>query len=169
MALTNPRCNSRNKIKTKAVHVTSLDKCLRRYRANKKTIIIVDTVLEVEIGPKATALGRCRNFVVSRFDLVIGAMKLATINIQSAKLHTQEPPCPYTVGDGGYRADSATTTTNGDTTVTYPVSVQVFEAPAPDPFNDELFRVVVAHPMAKMPGQPLSSLAESGGLLVWVV
>ena len=34
-------------IDTKAVHVISLAECLRRYGANKKTRIIVDTVLEV--------------------------------------------------------------------------------------------------------------------------
>ena len=47
---------------------------MRRYIANKKTIIIVGTVLELEIGPKATALGRLRTFVVTRFDLGGGAM-----------------------------------------------------------------------------------------------
>ena len=36
---------------------------------NKETIILVGTVLEVEIGPKATALGRRRNFVVGKFYL----------------------------------------------------------------------------------------------------
>ena len=72
---------------TKVVHVTSLAECLRRYRANKKTRIIVDTVLEVGIGPKATAFGRRRTFVVVRFYLGGGAMKVATINIQSVKLN----------------------------------------------------------------------------------
>ena len=76
------------KIETKAVHVTSLAKCSRRYGANKRTRILVGTVLEVEIGPKAIALGRRRNFVVARFDLVGGAMKVATTNICSVKLHT---------------------------------------------------------------------------------
>ena len=40
-----------------------------RYRDNKKIRILVGTLLEVEIGPKATALGRRKTFVVSRFDL----------------------------------------------------------------------------------------------------
>ena len=71
-------------------------------------------------------------------------MKVATTNIRSVKLYTTEPPRPSTGGDGGERAAAATTTTTGDTTVTDPVSVQVFEAPAPDPLNDEAFRVVVA-------------------------
>ena len=69
MTPTNPRCTIGKDIETKAVHLTSLDKCLRRYRANKKKIILVVTILEVEIGPKATALGRRRTFVVARFDL----------------------------------------------------------------------------------------------------
>ena len=55
-------------------------------------------------------------------------------------------------------------TTNGDTTVTYPVSVQVFKVPAPDPLNDEAFIVVVSQPMAETSGHPLSSLIEAGEL-----
>ena len=101
MAPTNPRCTIGTKINTKAVHVTSLAEGSRRYRANKKTIILVDTVLEVEIGPKETALGRRRTFVVARFYLGGGAMKVDTINIRSVKLHTLEPPRPDTGGDGG--------------------------------------------------------------------
>ena len=77
-----------------------------------------------------------------------------------------EPPRPSNSGDGGYRAADAITNTTGYTTVTYPVSVQFFETPAPDPLNDESFIVVVAQPMAEMPGLPLSPLAESGGSVV---
>ena len=36
---------------------------------NKKTRILVGAFLEVEIGPKATALGRRRTFVVAKLDL----------------------------------------------------------------------------------------------------
>ena len=88
MAPTDPRFTIGNNIETKAVHFTSLSGCLRRYGANKKPIIIVGTVLEVEIGPKANALGRRRTFVVSRFDLGGGSIKLATINIRIFKLQT---------------------------------------------------------------------------------
>ena len=87
MAPTDPCCTIRTNIESKARHVTSLAKCLRRYGANKKTRILVGTILEVEIGPKATALGRHKTFAVARFDLGGGAMKVATINIQSVKLH----------------------------------------------------------------------------------
>ena len=98
---------------------------------NNTTRTIVGTVLEVVIGMKATALGRCRTFVVTKFNLGGGDMKLATINIRSVKLHTPEPLCPATYGDGGERAGSATTTNTGDTTTTDPVSVQVLEATTP--------------------------------------
>ena len=147
-APTNPRCTIVTKIDTKAVHVTSLEECSRRYGANKKTRIIVGTVLEVEIGPKVTELGRRRNFPASRFDLGGGDKMVETINIRSVKIHTQEPPCTDTGVDVGKRAATDTTTTTGYTTVTYPVSVQVLEVPAPDPLNDEAFRVVVAQTMA---------------------
>ena len=61
---------------------------------------------------------------------------------------------------------ATTTTTTGYTTVTDPVSVQVFKAPAPDPLNDESFRVLVAQPMAETPGRPLSPLIDSVGSMV---
>ena len=70
------------------------------------------------IGLKATALGRRRNFVGTIFDPGGGAMKVDTINIRSAKLHTPESPSPYTGGDGEDRSTAATTTTTGDKTIT---------------------------------------------------
>ena len=63
MAPTDPCYTIGTRIETKAVHVNSLAKCSRRYRVNKKTIIPVGTVLEVEIGPRETVLGRLRTFV----------------------------------------------------------------------------------------------------------
>ena len=71
-------------------------------------------------------MGRRRTFGVSIFDLGVGDMKVATINIQSVKLHTPGPSRPYTGGDGGERDDATTMNTNGDKTFTDPVSVQVF-------------------------------------------
>ena len=93
-------------------------------------------------------------------------MKVATTNIRSVKLYTTEPPRPSTGGDGGERDPAVTTTTTGNITVTDPVSVQVFEAPAPDPLNDEAFRVVVTQPMAKTPGHMLSPLTVANGSVV---
>ena len=96
-------------------------------------------------------------------------MKVYTINIRSVKLHTPEPPRPSTGGDGWERDAATTMTTTGDTTITYPVSVQFFEATTPEPLNDERFRVVVAQPMYKTPVRTLSPLTEAGGLVVGAV
>ena len=93
-------------------------------------------------------------------------MKVATINTRSVKLCTPEPPHPSTGGGGGERDSAATTTATGDTTTTDPVYVQFFEAPAPDPLDDEACRVVVAQLIAKTPGRSLSPLIEAGGLAV---
>ena len=144
MAPTDPHYTIRTKIETKYVHVASLEECLWRYKANNKTRIIVGTIFDVEIGTKATALGRHRTFIFEKFDLGGGDMEVATINIRSVNIHTPEPIFPATGGDGGYRAAADTTTTTGDTIVTDSVSVQIFEAPVPDHLNDEAFRVVVA-------------------------
>ena len=93
-------------------------------------------------------------------------MKVATINIRSVKFHTPEPLRPVTDGGGGERAAAATMATTEDTTITDPVSVQVFEELEPYPLNDESFRVVVAQPMAETPGHPISTLTETGGSVV---
>ena len=61
-------CTIRTKIEAKAVFFTSMAECSRHYRVNKKTRILFSTVLEVEIRPKATTSGRCRNFVVAKFN-----------------------------------------------------------------------------------------------------
>ena len=63
-------------------------------------------------------------------------------------------------------AASTTKTTTGDTTITDPVSVQVFGAPVPEHLDNEALRVVFAHTMAKNPGQSLYPLTEAVGLVV---
>ena len=55
-------------------------------------------------------------------------------------------------------------TTNGDTTITDPVMILFFEAPAPEPLNDVTFRVVVARPIFETPSRPISPLTEYGGV-----
>ena len=64
MAPTDTRCTIRTNLNTNSVNITSLAECSGRYGVNKKTIIIFGTVLEVEIGPKTTVLGRRRTFIV---------------------------------------------------------------------------------------------------------
>ena len=78
-------------------------------------------------------------------------MKVDTIRIKSVKIHTPEPISPDTDGYGGEMADATTTTTTVYTTITDPVSIQVFGSPAPEPFNYEAFRVVVVQPIDKTP------------------
>ena len=68
MAPPNLWCTIINRIETKDVFVTSMDECSRSYGANKKTRIIIGTVLEAEIGPKVITPGRRRTFVVEKFD-----------------------------------------------------------------------------------------------------
>ena len=90
----------------------------------------------MEIGPKVTTSGRRRNFVAAKLDLGGGDMKVSTINISSVKFHTTEYLRPDTVGDGGERAASSTTTTNRGTTITCQVLIRFFEAPSPETLND---------------------------------
>ena len=71
--------------------------------------------------------------------------------------------------DSGERSAADTTSTTGDTIVTYPISVQVFEAPAPDHLNDEAFIVVVSQQMAKTPVWTLSPFTEAGVLVAGAV
>ena len=85
-------------------------------------------------------------------------MRVAIIKIRSVKLHTPETLCPYTDGGSVYRADDDTTTTTGDKTIIYPVSIRFFDAPAPDPLNDEAFRAMAVHTMSETPGCLLSLL-----------
>ena len=90
-------------------------------------------------------------------------MKVATINISSVKIHTPEHIRPDTDRDGGQRDSASNTTNTGDTTITYLVSIRVFEAPAPETLNDEAFRVVVAQPMDETTVRPIYPLTEAGG------
>ena len=120
---------------------------LKALRSEQGSRILIGTVLEVEIVPKVTALGRRSTFAVKKIDLGGGDMKVDNINISSVKLHTLENLSPDTDVDGGYISAAVIMTTTGDKTITDQVYVQFFKAPAPYPLNDEVFRVVVSHPM----------------------
>ena len=93
-------CTIGTNVDTKVVLVTSLAECSKRYRDKKKTIIIIGTVLDVEICPKVTTLGRRRNVLIEKIDLGGGNMKVTTINIRSVKIHTPGPLRTDTDGDG---------------------------------------------------------------------
>ena len=101
MAPPDPRCTIVTKIEANAVLITSLSECLRRYGSKKKTKILVGAVLEGEIGPNTNTPGRCKTFVIAKFGPSGGDMKVVTINIRIIKIHTPEPLCLVTDGDGG--------------------------------------------------------------------
>ena len=103
----------------------------------------------MEIGPRATTSGIHRTFVVTKLDLDGGDMNVTTINIRSVKLHTPEPLHHATDGYGGERDAAATMPNTGDTTITDPVLIRFFKSPAPEPLNDEAFRVAVSQPMTR--------------------
>ena len=113
-----------------------------------------------------TALGRHSTFVVTKFYLGGGDTKVATINVRSFNIHTPEPLHLATDRDDGGKADAATTSTTGDTKIIDSASVKFFDTPEPDHLNDEAFIVVVAEPMVKTPSRTLSSLTNSGVMVV---
>ena len=84
---------------------------------------------------KGDYIGRRRDFVITQFDLGGRDMNVDTTRIRSVNLHNLEPLRPATDDDGCDNATAAITTTTGDTTITDPVSIRVFEAPSPYPFN----------------------------------
>ena len=94
---------------------------------------------------------------------------MAISNIRSVKIHNTYLLHPATDVDGGEWDADFTATTTGDTTITYAVSILVFDAPGPDPLNNEAFRVVVAHRMAETPVCLLSSLTYDVGSVVGAV
>ena len=96
-------------------------------------------------------------------------MKVATINIRSVKIHTPETLGTATDGYGGQKTAYSTTTTTGDTIITDPVSIRIFEVLELDPLNHEAFIEVVAHPKSKTPKRPLSPLSQAGGSLAGAV
>ena len=73
-----------DKITAKAVHVTSLAECTRRFGRQNKTKMINGKVLS--IFTKKTATGRNSRYVRGQFDLGGGVLKVADINVRSIKL-----------------------------------------------------------------------------------
>ena len=169
MALPDPHYTIRTKIFSKAVLVTSLAQCPRRYGANTKTGILVGTVLEVKVGPKEITLGSRRSYVITKPNLGGGDVKLVTINLRSVNIHTMEPLCPATNDNGGQRSDDVTTTTTKDTIITDPVSIRVFKAPAPDPLNYKALKVVVSQPIYETPIRLFSPLKKDDRSVIGAV
>ena len=73
-----------DKVTAKAVHVTSLAECTRRFGTQNKTKMVNGRVLSV--FTKKIATGRNSRCIRGRFDLGGGALKVADINVRSIKL-----------------------------------------------------------------------------------
>ena len=72
-----------SRISAKAMHVTNLAECARRYGANKKTKVLYGTVVEHVSQRNNPNSRRVTNIIVGDFDLGGGVLKQASLNIRS--------------------------------------------------------------------------------------
>ena len=79
-------------IMAKAIHVTSLAECTRRFGRENKTKMVHGKVLSVYT--KQTATGRNSRYVRGQFDLGGGSLKVMDINVRSIKAPPKEPEAP---------------------------------------------------------------------------
>ena len=82
-----------SRISAKAIHVTNLAECARRYGANKKTKVLYGTVVEHVSQRNNPNSRRVTNIIVGDFDLGSGVLKQASLNIRSVKA-VEPPPVP---------------------------------------------------------------------------
>jgi hypothetical protein len=73
-----------SKVHAKAIHVTNLAECSRRYGAGKKTKLLLGTVLEAKERQKE-GNSRMSWFITADYDLGGGDLKRAELNIRSVK------------------------------------------------------------------------------------
>ena len=74
-----------SRISAKAVHITNLAECVRRYGKNKKTKVLYGTVVENLSAQNNPNTRRIKNIIVGDFDLSRGTIKRASLNIRSLK------------------------------------------------------------------------------------
>ena len=75
-----------SRISAKAIHITNLAECTRRYGCFKKTKIVYGTVLEHISTQKNKKSTRITNMIVGEFDLVGGFMKRASLHLRGVNL-----------------------------------------------------------------------------------
>ena len=75
-----------SRISAKAIHITNLAECTRRYGCFKKTKIVYGTVLEHISTQKNKNSTRITNMIVGDFDLGGGFMKRASLHLRSVNL-----------------------------------------------------------------------------------
>ena len=74
------------RISAKAIHITNLAECARRYGANKKTKVVYGTVVEHISQKNNPTSNRITNIIVGDYDFGDGVIKRASLNIRSVKL-----------------------------------------------------------------------------------
>ena len=84
-------------MEAKALHVTNLAECSRRYGANKGTKMVQGTVVEVEDIVKPASRRRS-TFITADYDLGGGTIKRRKLNIRSVKA-AAIPPATSPPGD----------------------------------------------------------------------
>jgi hypothetical protein len=84
------------RVQAKALHVSNLAECARRYGANKSTKMLLGTVVEVSnvINPTSH---RVSTFVTASYHLGGGVMKQTKLNIRSVKPAPPAAPPPAAV------------------------------------------------------------------------
>ena len=97
-----------DKVTAKAVHVTSLAECTRRFGRQNKTKMVNGKVLST--FTKKTATGRNSRYIRGQFDLGGGVLKVADVNVRSIKLvevatETPEEPAQTTENEAVATAD----------------------------------------------------------------
>ena len=96
MAPTIPKHQIGSRVSTKAILVTNLAECKRRYGANAKTKVAFGFVEEV--GHRETSTGRATYSIKAGWDLGGTSVKIAFVNSQSVTLvpgkHDPQPPEP---------------------------------------------------------------------------
>jgi hypothetical protein len=114
------------RVQAKALHVSNLAECSRRYGANKGTKVVFGTVVDV-IHVVNPATNRTSTFIVAVYDLGGGTMKETRLNVRSVKA-APPPPTNATEVPTAPVADDTTTTT----TTTTPPEIDL-PAPASPP------------------------------------
>lgn len=91
-----PRKEIGSRVKAKAIHVSNLAECARRYGKNKLIKVVFGTVLEVINSVNPTS-NRASMYITANYDLGGGTMKEAKLNIRSVKAAPLEldAPDPY--------------------------------------------------------------------------
>jgi hypothetical protein len=122
MAPTNPRCIISAPVHAKAIHVTSLAECTRRYRSRSRTKLLTDCLGGLQ-GEKKTLGAVTQTFILAKYRLGGGVYKDKKIHIRSVLAgKSPEEDTTSTVQDATTVQETPATTTNNSTATATPRS-----------------------------------------------